>query len=233
MYMIYYYVGNPLGANVISAHALQTIPLFATLDEATLSDVAKQVQQRSFRPGDFIIFEGEQPDILFFVLHGRVRLSRTAADGREQILAMAGSGSMVNTVSLFAEHPNLATARAMSPVTCLTLSRMDMLDLIDRHPRLARAVLRDLSIQLRDLVVLVEDLAFRSVRERLARQLLREANEGMAELTHQELAERTGTVREIAGRALRQLAQEGLVRLARGRVTVLDHDGLARIVDNC
>lgn len=218
---------------MISAHALQTIPLFAALDEPTLSDVAKQVQQRSFRPGDYITLEGEQPDILFFVLLGRVRLSCTAPDGREQILAMAGSGSMVNAVSLFDEHPNLATARAMSPVTCLTLCRTDLLDLIDRHPKLARAALRDLASQLRDLVVLVEDLAFRSVRERLARQLLREASGGMAELTHQELAERTGTVREIAGRALRQLAQEGLVRLARGRVTVLDHDGLSRIVDDC
>lgn len=67
------------------------------------------------------------------------------------------------------------------------------------------------------------------MRERLARELLREAREGAAELTHQELAERTGTVREIAGRALRQLAQEGLVRLERGRVVVLDSNGLARI----
>jgi CRP/FNR family transcriptional regulator len=83
--------------------------------------------------------------------------------------------------------------------------------------------------QLRSLAVLVEDLAFRSVRERLARELLREAREGAAELTHQELAERTGTVREIAGRALRQLAQEGLVRLERGRIVVLDPDGLARV----
>lgn len=168
--------------------------------------------------------------MLFFVLQGRVRLSRTAADGREQVLTMATSGAMVNAVSLFDEHPNLATARAMSPVICLKLYRSDLIDLIDRHPALARAALRDLASQLRDLVVLVEDLAFRSVRERLARQLLYEAREGTAELTHQELAERTGTVREIAGRALRQLAQEGMVRLARGRVMVLDREGLAQIV---
>ena len=55
--------------------------------------------------------------------------------------------------------------------------------------------------------------------------------EGMAEVTHQDLAERTGTVREIAGRALRELAHEGLVRLERGRVIVLDRDRLARIAE--
>ena len=106
-----------------------------------------------------------------------------------------------------------------------------LLALIRKHPDLGLAALREMAGQLRELVVLVEDLAFRSVRERLARQLLREAAEGTAVLTHQELAERTATVREIAGRALRQLAQEGLVRLERGRVIVLDRAGLARIVE--
>jgi CRP/FNR family cyclic AMP-dependent transcriptional regulator len=103
--------------------------------------------------------------------------------------------------------------------------------LIRLHPGLAFAALREMADQLRVLVSLVEDLAFRSVRERLARYLLIEAAEGAAELTQQELAERAGTVREIAGRALRRMAEEKLVRLERGRVIVLDPAGLARVVD--
>jgi CRP/FNR family transcriptional regulator len=177
------------------------------------------------------MFEGEQPPGLFFVRRGRVRLSRTAPDGREQVLAMVGAGENFNAVPLFDDNPNPSTARAMSPVHCLLLPRVALLSLIRKHPDLALAALREMAGQLRDLVVLVEDLAFRSVRERLARQLLHEAGEGTAVLTHQELAERTATVREIAGRALRQLAEEGLVRLERGRVIVLDRVGLARIVE--
>jgi len=113
----------------------------------------------------------------------------------------------------------------------LLLLRADLLALIRRHPDLALATLSSMAGQLRELVQLVEDLAFRSVRARLARQLLAEAGEGAAELTHQELAERAGTVREMAGRALRRMAQEGLVRLERGRVIVLDQAGLARVVE--
>jgi CRP/FNR family cyclic AMP-dependent transcriptional regulator len=210
---------------------LRDIPFFAGLDDRTLFDIARQVQRCDYRPGDHIMFEGEQPPGLFFVRRGRVRLSRTAADGREQVLAMVGPGENFNAVPLFDGRPNPTTARAMSPVHCLLLPRDALLALLRKHPDLALAALGEMAGQLRDLVVLVEDLAFRSVRERLARQLLREAGEGTAELTHQELAERTGTVREIAGRALRQLAQEGLVRLERGRVIVLDREGLARIVD--
>jgi CRP/FNR family transcriptional regulator len=216
---------------VITSDDLRDIPFFAMLDERTLADIARQVRACHYRPGEHIMFEGEQPPGLFFVRRGRVRLSRTANDGREQVLAMVGSGENFNAVPLFDDNPNPATARAMSPVDCLLLPRNALLALIGRHPDLALAALREMAGQLRELVVLVEDLAFRSVRERMARQLLREAAEGTAELTHQELAERTGTVREIAGRALRQLAQEGLVRLERGRVIVLDRAGLARIAE--
>jgi len=216
---------------VIPPSELRDIPFFSTLDDQTLADIARQMQRCVYRPGEHIILEGEQPAGLFFVQRGRVRLSRTAPDGREQVLAMVGAGENFNAVPLFDDRPNPTTARAMSPVHCLLLPRVGLLALIRRHPNLALAALREMAGQLRDLVVLVEDLAFRSVRERLARQLLHEAGEGTAELTHQELAERTGTVREMAGRALRQLQQEGLVRLERGRVIVLDHQGLARIVE--
>jgi CRP/FNR family transcriptional regulator len=119
----------------------------------------------------------------------------------------------------------------MSQVTCLILERDDLLMLIRKHPDLALAALSDLAGQLRELVMLVEDLAFRSVRARLARLLLAEAAEGTAEVTQQELAERTGTVREIAGRALRRMAEERLVKLERGRVIVLDRTRLAKVAE--
>ncbi|HEU5013794.1 MAG TPA: Crp/Fnr family transcriptional regulator [Roseiflexaceae bacterium] len=230
-------IGAPLARRmcvilVITATEIHDISFFSALDDRTLADVARRMQCFEYRPGEYIMFEGEQPPGLFFVRRGRVRLSCTAADGREQVLAMVTSGEHFNAVPLFDERPNPATARAMSPVHCLLLPRDALIELIGKHPDLALAALRDLAGQLRELVVLVEDLAFRSVRERMARQLLQEAREGTAELTHQELAQRTGTVREIAGRALRQLAEEGLVRLERGRVIVLDRAGLAEIVED-
>lgn len=209
---------------------LRAIPLLASLDEPTLADTARRVRRCTFRPGQYIMQEGEQPPGLFFVQQGRVRLSCTAPDGREQVLAMIGPGEHFNPVPLFDDRPNPTSARAMSPVTCLLLPRTDLLALIRRHPDLALAALSAMAGQLRGLVSLVEDLAFRSVRARLARHLLTEAAGGAAELTQQELAERAGTVREIAGRALRRLAEEGIVRLERGRVIVLDPDGLARVV---
>jgi CRP/FNR family transcriptional regulator len=198
-------------SDMVTTDDLRSIALFASLDAPTLADTTRRVRRCTFRPGQHIMLEGEPAPGLFMVLRGRVRLSRTAP--------------------LFDGGPNPTTARAMSPVVCLLLPREDLLALIRRHPDLALATLSAMAGQLRELVTLVEDLAFRSVRARLARLLLVEAASGAAELTHQELAERAGTVREIAGRALRRLAEEGLVRLERGRVIVLDPVGLERVVE--
>ncbi len=210
---------------------LRAIPLFASLDEATLADTARRVQICHYRAGQYIIHEDQPAYAIFFVIRGRVRLSRTAPDGREQVLAMVGPGEYFNAVPIFDGGASPASARAMSQVTCLLLARDDLLMLIRKHPDLALAALSDLAGQLRELVMLVEDLAFRSVRARLARLLLAEAAEGTAEVTQQELAERTGTVREIAGRALRRMAEERLVKLERGRVIVLDRTRLAKVAE--
>lgn len=210
---------------------LRAIPIFSTLDDRTLADVSNRTRRYAFRPGQQIMLEGEQAPGLFIVLQGRVRLSCTALDGREQVLNMVGPGEIFDMVPIFDGQPNHTNARAMSPVECLLLPRRDILALLQAHPDLALAALREMAGQLRELVRLVEDLAFRSVRARLARQLLAEAAEGSAELTQQELAERAGTVREMAGRALRRMAEEKLVRLERGRVIVLDAEGLARVVE--
>jgi CRP/FNR family transcriptional regulator, cyclic AMP receptor protein len=216
---------------MVDPETLRAFSFFAPLDGTALNAVAQRMLPRKVRPGQYILLEGEQPPGLFFVCRGRVRLSRMARDGREQVLATVGPGESFNSAPLFDQQPNPATARAMSPVDILLLPVDDMLALIRRYPDVALAALRDQALRLRELVELVDDLAFRSVRARLARQLLADSASGAAEVTQQELAERAGTVREIAGRTLRRMADDSLVRLERGRVIVLDREGLRRALE--
>lgn len=216
---------------MITVEHLRAVPLLVQLTDATLADVVQCVRAVQCRAGQHIVYEGDAAPGMFIVLRGRVRLARTAPDGREQVLAMLAAGDHFSAEPLFVDGLSPVTARAMSAVELALLPSEQFLALIARHPDLALATLRALAGQVRELVTLVEDLAFRSVRARLARLLLAEAAGGTLELTQQELAERAGTVREIAGRALRRLAEGGLVRLARGRVLVLDRAGLAAVVE--
>jgi CRP/FNR family transcriptional regulator, cyclic AMP receptor protein len=165
---------------MITTAELRALPLFASLDDPTLLDLGKRMLRCKFRAGQHISLEGEQPLGVFFVLSGRVRLSRTAPDGREQVLSTVGPGENFDLVPVLDGEPCPSTARAMSQVECLLLPREELQSLIYRHPGLAIAAMQTMAHQLRSLVDLVEDLAFRSVRARLARQLLAVAGGGSA-----------------------------------------------------
>lgn len=201
---------------------LSAIPLFADLDERARQALSRCMCERHYRAGQYLTFEGQPAEALFVVLSGRVRLARTSNDGREQVLAVVGSGEVFNMEPLLDGGLTPATARAMSAVVCLLLPDDALVPLIRQFPDLALVLMRQLAEQLREQAALIEDLGFRSVRARLARLLLSEAASGTAMLTQAELAARAGTVREIVGRTLRQMADEGLVALKRGQVIVLD-----------
>ncbi len=216
---------------MITPELVATIPLFRELPPGARAALAAALQDRRYRPGQYLFHQDSAPEGLFIICEGRVRLARIGPDGREQVLQMVGPGQFFNAEPLFDGSPTHAGARAMSPVRALLLPAAVLVALIGSHPSISLLLLRELSTRLRELVILLEDLHFRSVRARLARVLLREAHNGAAAITQQELAERAGTVREIVGRTLRDMQQEGLVRLLRGRVTVLDLERLRRIAE--
>jgi CRP/FNR family transcriptional regulator, cyclic AMP receptor protein len=210
---------------------LSAIPLFADLDQRAQQALARCMRERHYRAGQYLTYEGQPAEALFVVLSGRVRLARTANDGREQVLAVVGSGEVFNMEPLLDGGLTPATARAMSYVSCLLLPDDALVPLIRQFPDLALVLMRQMAEQLREQAALIEDLGFRSVRARLARLLLSEAASGTAMLTQAELAARAGTVREIVGRTLRQMADEGLVALKRGQVIVLDAAGLQQAAE--
>jgi CRP/FNR family transcriptional regulator len=212
-------------------HTLATIPPLAELDLPARAALARYMHERHYRPGQYLTYEGQIAEALFVVCEGRVRLARTAPDGREQVVAIVTGGEIFNMEPLLDGGPTPATARAMSPVTCLLLPDSALAPLIRQFPDLALVLMRQMAEQLREQALLIEDLGFRSVRARLARLLLNEAASGAAMLTQAELAARAGTVREIVGRTLRQMSDEGLVALKRGQVIVLDAQGLQRAAE--
>ncbi len=211
---------------MVTSALVSSIPLFQDLPSGARGALAGALQDRHYRPGQYLVHQDCAPEGLFVICEGRVRLARIGPDGREQVLQMVGPGALFNAEPLFDGGATPASARAMSPVRALLLPAAVLVALIGAHPSIALLLLHELSARQRELVILLEDLHFRSVRARLARVLLREARDGAASITQQELAERAGTVREIVGRTLRGMQQEGLVRLLRGRVIVLDLEGL-------
>ncbi len=164
---------------------------------------------------------------------GWLKAIKTGLDGREQVLHTLSPGDVFNAISVFTDAPNQATVTALETSRVWLVRREVLLRMMDEHPPLARQVVKDLAGRVMHLVRMVEDLSLRPVEARLARLLLEQA-EGEAVqrrrwATQAEMAARLGTVPDVVNRALRKLAEGGLIHVERRQIRILDEEGLRNI----
>jgi CRP/FNR family cyclic AMP-dependent transcriptional regulator len=208
---------------------LRKIPVFASLSEANLRRVARVVIPRTFLPDELIILEGDPCTAAYFIISGHVQIFRISPGGREQVLVNLGPGEAFNTVRLFGPGSlNPASARALDRVEVYVILRDDFLNLMHTAPDMAMTVLKDFADKLTRLTTLVEQLSLHSIRGRLARFLIEQADQGhlARHWTQDEIANQLGTVRDVVGRTLRAFTESGYIRRSRNRIILLDRDGL-------
>lgn len=212
------------------------IPWLASLDEAALHRLAAVTSLRRFSAGEMIFVEGDQPPFLFVVQRGWLKAVKLSTEGREQILDFVAPGQAINLAPMFAEQPSPATLIALEESDLWAIEQAALLELLGQYPAMARGVIRLLASRLIYTLSLVEDLSLRSVTGRLAKLLLMQAqHSGELSLsrrrwaTQAEIAARLGTVPDVAQRALRSLAQEGLIEVTRQRIIIRDLAGLREV----
>jgi CRP/FNR family transcriptional regulator len=151
----------------------------------------------------------------------------TSAGGREQIIRLVGPGQAFNEIGvLLRENRNLVTVQATEPSAVWVIHRQALLKLMDETPILCRIITQRLADRVVNLMKLVEDLSLRTVEGRLARLLIDQSiGEGMRRhwATQAEMASRLGTVPDVINRALHKLETEGLIRIVRHQIEIVDH----------
>jgi CRP-like cAMP-binding protein len=213
---------------------LKGVSYFSDLSPAELESIRKSVFERTADRAEIVLLEGEPAEGLYFVVSGAVKVFKTSAEGKEQILSIVRPGESFNDVAIFDGDLNPASARAMSTVLLYGVRRNDIEAILRDHPQIALNVIKVLAKRVRQLVSLVEDLSFRHVISRVARILLEhiggETGRG-PRLTQQEMAAMAGTAREVVGRSLKALEEEGVIKLDRHRIIVRDKEGLQKIME--
>lgn len=183
-----------------------------------------------------IFLEAEPNQGLYLVEQGTVKICRYAADGREHILHLVHPGDTFNDVAALDGGPNPACATAFNDVTLWRIPRAELRRVAAQHPELAWALIESIAQRARYLVNVVQDLAMRNVKGRLARLLLEEARSAErgtppVALTQEEMASRLGTVREVVGRALRSLAAENVIAMEKQRIVIVDRRRLEQAAE--
>ncbi len=216
----------------VKMESLQSSIYFSGLNSEELDSIRKYIFEKAVARGEVILFEGEPARAVFFVISGVVKVFKTSTDGKEQIIYLARPGDSFNDVPVFDGGLSLASAEAMTQVVLYGIEKGDMEAKLREHPKLAENVLQVLSQRIEQMISLVEDLSFRRVTGRVAKILLENAEDTSGQqhkLTQQQMAAMAGTAREMIGRSLKLLEDEGKVRLEHNRIVIRDKEALREI----
>ncbi|NSW54156.1 MAG: Crp/Fnr family transcriptional regulator [Anaerolineae bacterium] len=212
-----------------AAELFRLAPEFAGLSDATLARLAQVLLPLHCSAGQIVQLEGEACRGMCWVARGEVTVFRTAADGRELVMARLHRGGAFNIVPPFEDPPMCrASVRAAAETTLWRLPLEAIPPLLAACPDFSAALLRRFAAQLGHLNRLVEQIALHSVRGRLARFLL-DLADGVTparEYTQDEIAAHIGTVRDMVGRILRSFEDAGLIRRDRSRILLRNRAGL-------
>ena len=231
---------NVPDAKAILAETLSKVPLFSGLTESELSFLAQRAAPRKYSTGQLVFSEGEPCAGMYVVESGHIRIFKSSAGGREQVLSVDGPGSSVAELPVFDGGNYPASVAAVEDSTLLFVSKQDFQLLCLTHPQVALKVLRIVGARLRRLVGIIEELSFTTVRHRLVSLLVRMAQKVGANATteitlpanNQELAAQIGTVRELVSRNLSRLQAEGLIQIDGRSVVILNLKALESELGN-
>ena len=210
---------------------LARVPLLSGLEPTELERIAQVAIPRSFPKGARVFHEGDRSDACYVIRSGEVRVTREHSDGRAIALATLGTGELVGELALLDGGVRSASVEALTEVELLAVSATDMKGLLERNAQITAKLVVALTRRLRETNERISRQSFQTVPSRVAgvlSQLVAEENaehgrDGVTiRMNQADLAQLAGTSRESVSRFLAVLERAGVVRVGRGRVTVLE-----------
>lgn len=213
--------------------------LFCSVHADNLKSISDNKTCNVFKRGQVLFHEGNRPVGLFCILKGKVKVYKTGVDGREQIVRLAKDGDWVGYRALLGEENYSASASAIEDSEVCFIDNKAFYEVLKSEEGLRWALIKRLSLELREAENFIADMSQKSVRERVAEVLLilgkkygYDTNDKHllnAAMTREELANFVGTATETCIRLLSDMKDEGVVELQGRRIRVLNENKLLEI----
>lgn len=217
---------------------LREAPLFEALSEEDARALRGGIVDVYLDKGERLFAEGDAGDKLYIILSGKIKLTKAAPDGRENLLSVHGPGEMFGELSLFDPIPRTSSASAVTNARLAAVAHEDVRSWLSTRPEVAMHLLQALAQRLRRINEVKADLVFTDVPGRVAKALLDLSDrfgvltpDGVQvnhDLTQEELAQLVGASRETVNKALADFAARGWIQLAAKSVLVTDTDRLRK-----
>ncbi len=232
----------PMSSKNFDGTILASSALFAGLERETLDGLARYSRHITLEPNAGLFKQGDPSDGCYAILEGVLKVSATAADGKEALLAMLGAGDVIGDMGLIDAQPRSASATALKHCSLAFLASRDFKKAANTNPVIYLHMLKILSERLRASNEAATMQQLLPLRGRLARVFLRLA-EGFGEpleggrvlirqkFTQAELARMTGSARENANRQIREWTHEGLISRISRYYCLEDTDKLRKFTE--
>jgi CRP-like cAMP-binding protein/CheY-like chemotaxis protein len=193
---------------------------------------------RIYKKKEFIFMEGEQPTYLYFIARGEVKTYKSNKDGKELVTGIHRDGKFLGFVSLLENKPNNETACALKESEIYLIPQQDFLTLIYTNKEIARKFISMLSSNLYKAENMLVDLAYQSVRQRVAIVLMKLYNQdnpggkGRDSITvaRKDISSMVGTSTESLNRTLADFKDEGLIEILEKELRIVQKDKLEKVM---
>ena len=207
-----------------------TLPLMPSKHQH-LEDFLSHCHRRRYPARSTLIYAGEESDTLYYLIKGSVTVIIEDDEGREMIMAYLNEGDFFGEMGLFDEENQARTAWVKAKTECevAEISYAKFRELVEENPQLMFRIFRQMANRLSRTTRKAGDLAFLDVTGRVAGTLLELSREpdamthpdGMQiRITRQEIGRIVGCSREMVGRVLKDLEEQGLVSV-KGKTMVV------------
>jgi len=217
---------------------IQTVPLFSDLSETSLKVITDKMVARSYDKEKMILIEESAGETFFLISNGSVKITRMSDDGREVILAILGEGDFFGEMALLDGEGRSANVDALEDAEVLTLQRSDFLDILERFPKIAIHLLKELTTRIRHSDQQIESLSLSGAEQRIALVLIRIAEEmgqikeGTVTIEHipyqQDIANMAGTSRETVSRVYKMLEDKNHIVREGKTLKIIDFSTFSR-----
>ncbi|MGA8264591.1 MAG: Crp/Fnr family transcriptional regulator [Ignavibacteriaceae bacterium] len=213
---------------------MKNIPVFATLEDKVLSEIAKLGSKKNFNKDSVILFQNQSDSALIIVLSGKLRLTKMSNEGNEVTLDILKESDFWGDTAIMDGKPPSVNIVAEENSEVYIITRTDLMNLFKSKPEYSIAVLNDLTKQLRASSLKIKSLSLKAAEGKVASVLIQLVDEygivkeGAIEIerlpTQQELANMAGTSRETISRTIHSFSKKGLIEIEGQKLRIKNYE---------
>lgn len=194
--------------------------------------LADGLDAQSYDQGQVIYLQGSRATHFYYIVQGSVKTFLTSEEGGERILALYRTGDILGEAAFFDEQPRVSSAIALCRCSIISIDRAQTDRIFAQEPSLAMYMIKYLARTVRQLSTHVDDMAFFSAEQRIARLLLSLGGERGEEIecTHEFLGNAAGLSRVTVSRILGRMRAQGVITMGYRTIRVVDAEFLRQLI---